>query len=573
VHVARGSDDVATITLEADTGHITATNVYAWNIGAMVTATDANAVDIVANTASIAGHTTDIAGHTVTLASHTASHASHTTTLASHTTSHASHTSALATLTAATSLVDNVADADKPVSMAGLAANAALLATGNEHVADGGNPHAVSAVQVGLGACDDTADMDKPVSTAQQAAIDVAAVFRHSVVFKTGAALEQSPSYSPAAGTLTATVNGALSVGHAMAVADRLLVAVQGDTRQNGIYIVSSLGGAGSMWLLTRSTETLVGGMALSVEYPISALVFLTGSGQLVIDAPVLADNDWVVWATPGAAVVPSDLSIATLTCSGAASTAALDAAAITGDSLNVTGVMNCGGASTVGGAITASAAMNVTGLLTTATIAATRVDCAGDLTGGHVYSASGGSPADIRMGWWDAGRQSGWVNSAAYTVQFCTGGAARVEMSNVGFSVLSGTKNFRIDHVLAPATMWLQHASVEGPEVLCYYRGRSVVGADGTVVAPLPAYWMALNCEPSYQLTAIGAPQPNLHIAAEVADSAGSIAFTIGGGVSGASVAWVVTGRRCDPQLGGPYVPEYAKTQDEQDAYAAANP
>jgi hypothetical protein len=231
VHVARGSDDVATITLEADTGHITATGVYSWNIGAMVTASDTNAAGVAANAASIAVHTTDIAGHTTTLASHTTSHASHTTTLASHATLHASHTTALATLTADTLYVDNVADADKPVSTAGAAANAALLATGNAHVGDVGNPHIVTATQVGLGACDDTADLDMPVSTAQQAAIDVAAVFRHSVVFKTGAALEQSPSYSPAAGTLTATVNGAPSVGHAMAVSDQVLVAVQGDSR------------------------------------------------------------------------------------------------------------------------------------------------------------------------------------------------------------------------------------------------------------------------------------------------------------------------------------------------------
>jgi hypothetical protein len=320
-------------------------------------------------------------------------------------------------------------------------------------------------------------------------------------------------------------------IGHVMGVGDRLLVAQQADTRENGVYIVTALGSNSTPYVLTRAEESLVGGMALTVQQPISALVFLEGSTPLTVDDPVLANNDWVVFATPGAAVVPANLSIATLTCSGAASTAALDADAITGDSLNVTGVMNCGGASTVGGALTASAALNVTGLLTGGTISGSRVDCSGDLTGGHVYSASGGTAADIRIGFYDAARQTGFYNPAAYTLRFATGGADRVEMSNVGFSVLSGTKNFRIHHPLTPATMNLQHASVEGPEVLCYYRGRSVVGADGTVVAPLPAYWMALNCEPCYQLTSIGAAQPNLYIAAEVADSAGSIAFTRGWG------------------------------------------
>jgi hypothetical protein len=157
--------------------------------------------------------------------------------------------------------------------------------------------------------------------------------------------------------------------------------------------------------------------------------------------------------------------------------------------------------------------------------------------------------------------------------IRFATGGIDRLELGTGGIATLSGTKDFRINHVLSPATMNLKHVCMEGPEVLNYYRGRSVAGADGTVVAPLPGYWMAVNCEPGYQLTAIGVPQPNLHIAVEVSDAAGSIEFTIAGGVAGASVSWVVTGRRCDPQLGGPYIPEYAKTQEEQDAYAAANP
>jgi hypothetical protein len=135
--------------------------------------------------------------------------------------------------------------------------------------------------------------------------------------------------------------------------------------------------------------------------------VFLEGVGALTVDDADPNNNAAVVWATPGAAVVPANLSIATLTCSGAASTAALTCDAITCDSVNASGVIGCVGAFNCGGALTASAAVNVTGLLTTATISASRVDCANDLTGGHVYSASGGSAADIRMGWYDAARQT----------------------------------------------------------------------------------------------------------------------------------------------------------------------
>jgi hypothetical protein len=442
------------------------------------------------------------------------------------------------------------------VSTAGAAANAALLATGNAHVADLANPHAVSAAQVSLPNVDNTSDLAKPVSTAQQSAIDIAAMYRRPVVFMTGDVLPGATMYDPATGVITLPSAGELNdpgIGHVMGVGDRLLVAQQADTRENGVYLVSDLGSNSTPYVLTRAPETLVGGMALTIQQPISALVFLEESGTLTVDDPALANNDWVVLATPGATVVPANLSIATLTCSGAASCAALDTAAITGDSLSVTGVMDCGGASTIGGALTASAAVNVTGLLTAGTVAASRIDCSGDLTGGHVYGTSGGSAADIRLGWYDAARQTGFYNPAANTIRFATGGIDRVQLDAGGISTLSGSKDFRINHPLSPADMNLKHACLEGPEVLCVYRMRAVVGADGTVVAPLPAYWMALNCEPCYLLTSLGAPQPNLHVAAEVADSAGSIAFTIGGGVAGASVSWLVTGRRCDPQLGGP--------------------
>ena len=42
----------------------------------------------------------------------------------------------------------------------------------DDHLADTGNPHSVTAAQVGLGNVDNTADIDKPISTATQAALD-----------------------------------------------------------------------------------------------------------------------------------------------------------------------------------------------------------------------------------------------------------------------------------------------------------------------------------------------------------------------------------------------------------------
>jgi hypothetical protein len=104
----------------------------------------------------------------------------------------------------------------------------------------------------------------RPSSTAQRSAIDVASVYRAAVAYKTGGPLQHSPVYDPAAGTLTATNNGELNVGRTMAVGERLLVALQGDLRWGGIYFVTSVGGSGLTWQLTRTAETLVGGMALT---------------------------------------------------------------------------------------------------------------------------------------------------------------------------------------------------------------------------------------------------------------------------------------------------------------------
>jgi hypothetical protein len=73
------------------------------------------------------------------------------------------------------------------------------------------------------------------------------------VPYKTGGPLQHSPVYDPAAEKLTATTR-TISVG------ERLLVALQGDLRWGGIYYVTSVGGLGLTWQLTRSAETLVGG-------------------------------------------------------------------------------------------------------------------------------------------------------------------------------------------------------------------------------------------------------------------------------------------------------------------------
>lgn len=55
------------------------------------------------------------------------------------------------------------------------------------HLADTGNPHAVTKAQVGLGSAENTSDADKPVSTAQQAALDLKSNKSATINTQTGA--------------------------------------------------------------------------------------------------------------------------------------------------------------------------------------------------------------------------------------------------------------------------------------------------------------------------------------------------------------------------------------------------
>jgi hypothetical protein len=123
------------------------------------------------------------------------------------------------------------------------------------------------------------------------------------------------------------------------------------------------------------------------------------------------------------------------------------------------------------------------------------------------------------------------------------------------GNVVITGTLNgsgvlSRIDHPLDPANKTLAHTFVGSPEMKNVYDGTVTLDARGEASVALPAYFEALNTSVHYQLTAIGAAAPDLHVAAKVNKNR----FTIAGGQPGTEVSWQVTGVR-------------------RDAYAAANP
>ena len=73
------------------------------------------------------------------------------------------------------------------------------------------------------------------------------------------------------------------------------------------------------------------------------------------------------------------------------------------------------------------------------------------------------------------------------------------------------------------------------------------------------------MNGDFRYQLTAIGAAAPNLHIAQEVA----SHRFSIAGGAAGMKVSWQVTGVRHDAfAQANPLVVEVEKAANERGFY-----
>lgn len=149
-----------------------------------------------------------------------------------------------------------------------------------------------------------------------------------------------------------------------------------------------------------------------------------------------------------------------------------------------------------------------------------------------------------------------------------CTGVTGRVNSSDpTCFGVFArgrlgatGTKSFRIDHPEKPRTHYLYHYSTESPEALNFYRGTVTLDADGRAAVQLPTYFAKINKDPSYQLTAIGAPMPLLHVAEPISDEAlregeeqpmgvtgPACGFVIAGGAPGGRVSWRVEALRND--------------------------
>jgi hypothetical protein len=109
---------------------------------------------------------------------------------------------------------------------------------------------------------------------------------------------------------------------------------------------------------------------------------------------------------------------------------------------------------------------------------------------------------------------------------------------------------NIKIDHPLDPANKYLYHSFVESPDMKNVYDGLVALDENGEAEIELPDWFGALNKDFRYQLTAIGAPGPNLYIAEEISDAVTNFGstgsnknnnsrFKIAGGRSGTKVSW----------------------------------
>jgi hypothetical protein len=115
-------------------------------------------------------------------------------------------------------------------------------------------------------------------------------------------------------------------------------------------------------------------------------------------------------------------------------------------------------------------------------------------------------------------------------------------DVSVLGLLSKSGG-SFLIDHPLDPANRYLAHSFVESPDMKNIYDGVVTLDRHGRATVRLQKWFEALNMEYRYQLTAIGAAAPELHIAREIDGGR----FVIAGGAAGLRVSWQVTGIRKD--------------------------
>jgi hypothetical protein len=152
-----------------------------------------------------------------------------------------------------------------------------------------------------------------------------------------------------------------------------------------------------------------------------------------------------------------------------------------------------------------------------------------------------------LGIGVWGSQDGSGW---GVYGTSVSGIGVYGYATATSGYGVYSGgrfaatgTKSFQIDHPLHPETHYLNHFCTEGPEPMNAYSGVVTLDARGEAWVQLPDYFEAINRDPRYTLTPIGAAMPNLHVAVKIQNNR----FKIAGGAPGKEVSWRIEAVRND--------------------------
>ena len=185
-----------------------------------------------------------------------------------------------------------------------------------------------------------------------------------------------------------------------------------------------------------------------------------------------------------------------------------------------------------------------------------------GKLIGGSGVSATGGNHLDNSDGNGGSGLAgiggsgsgpglhsgNGLAASGGKGVNGAADGLAGDFLGDVSISgnlMVTGTKNFRIDHPLDPENKYLNHAAVESSEVLNVYTGNVTTDETGNAIVAMPDWFEAINRDLRYQLTVVGQFAQAI-VAAKIKNNH----FTIRTNAPNVEVSWLVTAVRSDPGL-----------------------
>ncbi len=227
---------------------------------------------------------------------------------------------------------------------------------------------------------------------------------------------------------------------------------------------------------------------------------------------------------------------------------------------------VNGAGGGTIDGSVSIAGSVNSSGLGTFQSGANVFKGLTASITTGHaaVLGASNGTQGNPNYGVRGVGDHSTFVNYGVYGEAYDANNTYQSaaiygkSLSRAGGiiwagffdgwvyvtgNLSAGSKSFRIDDPMDPANSTLQHACVESDEYKNIYDGVVTLDAGGQASVTLPVWFDALNSNFRYQLTAIGSPAPNLHIAQKLSGAQ----FRIAGGQPGMEVSWMITGVRKD--------------------------